>query len=103
MEIRTTSGKILDSGLVMFPGGHARCKEINLNEVLQHKFKILGKIALEKPEYMRFKVQIDNLSEMSNEELQDIYDCNIKFSDESIDELPASKSNGSGSGSGSSQ
>jgi hypothetical protein len=24
---------------------------------------------------------------MSNEELQDIYDCNIKFADEPIDEL----------------
>jgi hypothetical protein len=25
---------------------------------------------------------------MSNEELHDIYDCNIKFADEPIDELP---------------
>lgn len=88
MEVRTTDGKVLDSGLVMFPGGHARCKDISANEVLQHKFKILGKLALEKQENIRFKVQLDNIGEMSNEELQEIYDCNIKFHDEPIDEIP---------------
>jgi hypothetical protein len=30
-------------------------------------------------------VQLENIGEMTNEELQDLYDCNIKFSDESID------------------
>ena len=25
LELKTTTGKLLDSGLVMFPGGHARC------------------------------------------------------------------------------
>ena len=25
LELRTNTGKVLDSGLVMFPGGHARC------------------------------------------------------------------------------
>ena len=34
LELRTNTGKVLDSGLVMFPGGHARCKDINAKEVL---------------------------------------------------------------------
>ena len=53
-----------------------------------HKFKVLGKLGLEKQELIRFMVNIQNISEMSNEDLQDIYDCNIKFSEESIDDLP---------------
>ena len=48
MQIVTKGGKILDSGLVMFPGGHARCDNVSLKEVLQHKFKLLGKLALDK-------------------------------------------------------
>lgn len=34
LELRTNTGKVLDSGLVMFPGGHARCKNISAKEVL---------------------------------------------------------------------
>lgn len=56
VEIRTKQGKIYDSGLVMFPGGHARNDTVALHEVLQHKFKILGNMALDKQELIRFKV-----------------------------------------------
>ena len=87
MELRTNTGKILDSGLVMFPGGHARCTNISAKEVLQHKFKLLGKLGLEKQELIRFMINVQNISEMSNEDLHDIYDCNIKFAEESIDDL----------------
>jgi 2-methylcitrate dehydratase len=87
LELRTTNGKILDSGLVMFPGGHARCENISAKEVLQHKFKLLGKLGLEKHELQRFMINLANIGEMNNEELHNIYDCNIKFSDEPIDDL----------------
>jgi len=55
--------------------------------VLQHKFKLLGRLALEKQEQIRFMINLVNIGEMSNEELQDIYDCNIKFAEESIDDI----------------
>lgn len=71
----------------MFPGGHSRCKEISSKEILQHKFKLLGKLALEKQELIRFMVNVANIGEMKNDELHDIYDCNIKFAEESIDEV----------------
>jgi hypothetical protein len=87
LELRTNTGKILDSGLVMFPGGHARCTNISAKEVLQHKFKLLGKLGLEKQELIRFMVNVQNISEMTNEDLQDIYDCHIKFAEESIDDI----------------
>ena len=32
--------------MVMFPGGHARNTTVNLEDVLEHKFKALGKLAL---------------------------------------------------------
>jgi len=48
LELKTKDGKVLDSGLVMFPGGHARCESISAKEVLHHKFKVLGKLALGK-------------------------------------------------------
>jgi hypothetical protein len=69
----------------MFPGGHAKNTTISLHEVLQHKFKLLGNMALDRQELIRFKVNLENIGEMANEDLDDLYDCNLKFSDESID------------------
>ena len=48
LELYLKDGTTLDSGLVMFPGGHSRCTNISAKEVLGHKFKVLGKLALEK-------------------------------------------------------
>ena len=42
-------------------------------------------MALDRQELIRFKVNIENIGEMANEDLDDLYDCNLKFSDESID------------------
>jgi len=61
MEVTTKQGKTLDSGLVMFPGGHARCQNISAKEVLRHKFILLSKLALEKQEMIKFMVQLTNI------------------------------------------
>lgn len=42
-------------------------------------------MALAKNDLIRFKVGLENISEMNHEELQDIYDCNIKFTFDPID------------------
>ena len=70
----------------MFPGGHSRNESVHLREILSHKFKLLGKIGLEKQDLIKFIVGLENIGEMPNEDLQDIYDCNIKFADEPIDD-----------------
>lgn len=86
IQIDLADGTTHDSGFVMFPGGHARNTDVNLKEILQHKFKLLGGIGLNSEELPRFLNNLNNLDEMGNDELQDIYDCNIKFDEKSIDE-----------------
>lgn len=46
IQITSSNGKTFDSGFVMYPGGHARNTSVDLNNVLEHKFNLLGKIAL---------------------------------------------------------
>ncbi len=50
LVISTTDGKKHDSGFVMYPGGHARNATANLKDILAHKFKLLGELALDKPQ-----------------------------------------------------
>lgn len=69
----------------MFPGGHSRNTEVSLDEVLRHKFKLLGKIGLEKNDLITFVTNLANISEMTNDDLHEIYDCNIKFAEHPID------------------
>lgn len=69
----------------MFPGGHAKNETVLLREILSHKFKTLGLIALDKQELKAMTIKLENLGHMDNNELEDIYDCKIKFADESID------------------
>merc|ERR1712091_39816 len=38
------------SGLVMYPGGHARNTEHDLQDILDHKFRLLGGLAFEDPD-----------------------------------------------------
>ena len=88
MQIVTKQEKTFDSGMILHPGGHARNTTIALHEVLQSKFKSLASMALDKQDFIRFKVGLENIGEMTNEELFDIYDCNIKFADDPIDLPP---------------
>ena len=37
---------LFDSGLVMFPAGHSRNTTANLGDILEHKFQVLGSLAL---------------------------------------------------------
>jgi len=44
--ITTASGQAFDSGMVMYPAGHARNTTADLATILRHKFKLLGSLAL---------------------------------------------------------
>ena len=66
----------------MYPGGHARNTTMCMNEVLKHKFGLLGKLAFDKQEMIRMKVLLDNVGEMSHEELVEVYECKIKYTGE---------------------
>ncbi len=45
IQITDESGEVFDSGLVMYPGGHARNTTEDLKDILSHKFKVLGALA----------------------------------------------------------
>ncbi len=53
MQITDEQGEVFDSGLVMYPGGHARNDKgpdkIDLKDVLNHKFTVLGGLATKEP------------------------------------------------------
>lgn len=78
-------GNSFDSGLIQFPAGHAQNTDGQLIGLLMHKFKMLGKLAMEPEELQRFVFELENIQEMGNEDLHEIYDCNLKFSEESLD------------------
>ena len=40
------AGKVHDSGLVMYPAGHARNKGADLKGILEHKFEVLSKLTV---------------------------------------------------------
>ncbi len=71
----------------MFPAGHAKNTTVNLHDILQRKFKMLGKLALDTNDLVKFVVKLENIGEMSNEDLDEIYDCNLRFAEQSIDEV----------------
>ena len=85
IEIETTAGEKLDSGFVLSPGGHAANKTVDVHEVLQHKFKLLGKMAMDKNELINFVLKLENIADMKNEDLENIYDAKLNFMERSID------------------
>ena len=70
-----TLGK-LSSGLVMYPTGHARRKESDLDALLQHKFHRLAELGVTDVDalYRRFT----NLSGKSAEEIATLYDFELR-------------------------
>lgn len=50
MVITDDMGREHDSGLVMFPAGHARNTTANLKALLEHKFMLLGSLGVKDPE-----------------------------------------------------
>ncbi len=77
IAITDEAGTTFDSGLVMYPGGHARNTTADLRDILNHKFQMLGRLAVSEP--VAFVERLQNLPAMSGSQLQDVYDVEIKF------------------------
>ncbi|MCH8165577.1 MAG: MmgE/PrpD family protein [Planctomycetes bacterium] len=73
--IATTDGRIYDSGLVMYPAGHARNTTANLPDLLGAKWQMLGSLAVNDPAAIinRF----DDLPNLSAAQLRSLYDFEI--------------------------
>jgi 2-methylcitrate dehydratase len=79
VEITNRAGEVFDSDLVMFPGGHAENEDVDLIDVLQYKFFKLGSLAMEKEDLKDFIEKIEGIDALPNEDLDKIYECDIKF------------------------
>ena len=75
VRIVDSRGRKHDSGLVMYPAGHARNTTADLRGILRHKFALLGSLASRDPGSLieRF----DRLEARSAREISDLYDFEI--------------------------
>ena len=75
VHIIMKNGDTFDSGLVMYPSGHARNETCNLEDILQAKFAMHGQIAMDDPSTL-----IDtcmNVYTLDNNAIQSIWDIEI--------------------------
>ncbi len=78
LKIKTTDGAVLDSGLVMYPGGHCRNTTADLHGILDHKFEMLGALAFEDPAAGRdLKAQLMRLEALPAEAVATLFDAQI--------------------------
>ena len=75
LKIEMDGGETFDSGLVMFPAGHARNTTADLKGILDAKFAMLGKLATDKPK--RLVRNLLAIGEMGRKDLAAIHDFEI--------------------------
>jgi 2-methylcitrate dehydratase len=78
VAITAADGTKYDSGLVMYPAGHARNTTSDLHGILKDKFNLLGRITLPRGTIVsEFVARLESIDGMSAEELMDIYNFEI--------------------------
>lgn len=73
--IEDAGGSTYDSGLVMYPAGHARNTEAPLKSILEHKFRLLGGLASDDAGPIVERLQ--RLESLTAEELAALHDFDI--------------------------
>ena len=86
ITINTTDDKQISSGLVMYPAGHGRNKDANLDDILATKFSSLGRLALKENDVERFINKLNEFDSLSHKDLRNIYNCDIVYTKKSIDD-----------------
>lgn len=86
IRIKLKGGKTLDSGFVMFPSGHSRNSTADLKGILNHKFHLLGRLALGEKELETKLEKLNKIETLTNEELQSLYECKIHYTTHSVDD-----------------
>lgn len=72
--VRDVGGSDYDSGLVMYPAGHARNTTANLQDILLHKWKVLGEIAFDDAERAEaFIDKLESIESLSADGLATLY------------------------------
>ena len=70
--ITMKSGDVFDSGLIMYPSGHARNKTCDLSDILQAKFAMHGQIAMDDPSIVIDRCK--NIAKLDSDSMQSIWD-----------------------------
>ena len=87
VDINLQSGKNISSGLVMFPSGHSKNTTCDLKGILNNKNKTLLRYAIpDTNEAEKLLTNLNNIENMSNRDLEEVYNCKIELSTSSIDE-----------------
>ena len=78
IRIKTTGGQVRDSSLVMYPAGHARNESANLQDILRHKFTMLGSLGLpDGADVAGYVARLESIGEMKPHELASLFDVQI--------------------------
>ena len=78
IQVTDASGEVFETGIVMYPAGHARNRTSDLLSLLKKKFELLGEIGLPSPgDVPALLTRLDRLGGMGAEELLNIYDFEI--------------------------
>lgn len=89
IRITGADGAVHDSGLVMYPSGHARNNSANLNDILAHKFALLGGLAMGEPgssaAVTRLIARYADVSSKSAADVQTIHDFSFTVRDRFVD------------------
>ena len=87
ISIYFNDGKRYTSGMTKFPWGHSNNQTVDTNLMLLNKFSIFGGLGLMNKELINFIVKLQNINEMDNDELTNIYNWKIHIQKhESIDD-----------------
>ncbi|UYV13878.1 MAG: MmgE/PrpD family protein [Phycisphaera sp.] len=79
MAITDTSGNTHDSGLVMYPAGHARNTEADLHDILANKFRVMGSLAGDADAIVS---RFENFGGKSAAEVAAVHDFEIRYKDD---------------------
>lgn len=76
--ITDVEGKKYDSGMVMYPAGHARNRTADVSDILDHKFRLLGGLAIDKAADLSALLQrLRSLDALSAADLSALHDFPI--------------------------
>ena len=79
IETAVDAASTLDSGLVMHPGGHARCETLDENRILQYKAKKFAAIGVEGglDEAERVISRLQSIEDLTPEEMMGLFDFEL--------------------------
>ncbi len=80
IKIQVKGGQTYDSGLVMYPAGHARNTTADLQGILSHKFRMLGTLGLpEGADVTGYVNHLESIGSLKPHELASLFDVQIGY------------------------